>query len=292
VDSFHADGNVSSTQTTFIRAVTMHFCRFIVVVSLLVPAVVEAQGSTPRDEALVLFRRAVVHFERGELDVAEGLLRSAYDAFPEPVLLFNLALALERLERPEEALETYTRYVDRHPNAADVDEARRRIDTIHVALDVAQREATERERPDGTRAEATDASTDSHTDSDVATEVGPAATTDEPRSSRSSAERASLTGPASLLGGGLVVVAAGVGAGAMSRTAAARARDEDASQVDASREYERAERRARAANVGLSIGGALVVASVAWLAVRIKRRRADTLSLSVGAGSLSLRGSW
>lgn len=285
-----------------LHEVVVILSRVLAVLLVLMPLVGEAQGprTTPREEALVLFRRAVVHFERGEHNVAEGLLRSAYDAFPEPVLLFNLGLALERLERREEALETYARYVDRHPGAADVEEARRRIEAIHVAIHVALDVAQRDERPPVGADR--DAQSADGVDTDRAQPTEPSRlddppTTEAPVGGESSrvtptSERPSLAGPTSLLVGGVALLAAGVGVGAVSRSAANRARDDDTSQVEASREYERASSRARWANVGLSIGGALVATSVMWLAVRIKRRQSHTVSLAVGVGTLSLQGRW
>ncbi len=70
------------------------------------------QDSDGREQAVRLVRQANQKLERGYYKEALALFRQAYDVYPSPKLLFNLAQTLEVLARPLQALEHYERFVE------------------------------------------------------------------------------------------------------------------------------------------------------------------------------------
>ena len=69
---------------------------------------------------------------RGDAVVEElrGLLNSASASLPADVLLYELAKALESLERPDEAASAYQRLVDEYDDSIYASDARRRLDEL------------------------------------------------------------------------------------------------------------------------------------------------------------------
>ncbi len=55
----------------------------------------QAQQTTAQDRALALFELSGEKYRAGDFEGAVELLTEAYDLFPEPVILYNLARAYE-----------------------------------------------------------------------------------------------------------------------------------------------------------------------------------------------------
>jgi len=101
-----------------------------------------AQGTAfaqlPLDPDEEIARR---RFARGSEHYAAGAYQQALDEFeavrrykPAPALDYNIARCLDRLERPREAIDAYTRYVTARPDAQDAAEVRARIETLRRRL--------------------------------------------------------------------------------------------------------------------------------------------------------------
>jgi len=74
--------------------------------------VAHAQPSTTdRERAVALFRESDAHYKRGEFERAAALLREAYALHPEPLLLYNLARALDGPGDFVGAIEQYERHL-------------------------------------------------------------------------------------------------------------------------------------------------------------------------------------
>jgi tetratricopeptide (TPR) repeat protein len=100
-----------------------------------IPAAAGAQPSTEdRTRALELFEQSADHYKRGEFERAAELLREAYGLYPEPLLVYNLARALEGVGDLPGAIENYERYLTEATTVDDRPAIERRIATLKEQL--------------------------------------------------------------------------------------------------------------------------------------------------------------
>ncbi|MCA9618768.1 MAG: tetratricopeptide repeat protein [Myxococcales bacterium] len=226
-------------------------------------------SATPEEEAkaAALFQKSAVHYREGRFDEAVALLREAYDLVGEPVLLYNLARAYEGKGDRQEAIEAYRRYLalsdEAKAEVKDRGAIEQRIQTLEAQL--AEREALARER-------------------EAADERAAKASAEEAKARAAARDREPTTAspyPWIVVGvGGATLVVSGVLAGvAKSREAAAK---DDPEHRSASETLAAAETFATGTNVTLAVGGAVLVAGLAW-------GIADLLLIDDGDTTLSLR---
>jgi tetratricopeptide (TPR) repeat protein len=96
-----------------------------------------ADEVAPKDRALQLFRDSDVHYQRGEFERAIELLRESYDVYPEPLVLYNLARALEGAGDFAAAVAEYERYLRTSQNLNDRGGIERRVATLKAYIDAA-----------------------------------------------------------------------------------------------------------------------------------------------------------
>jgi tetratricopeptide (TPR) repeat protein len=104
-----------------------------VIVAMLATRVAWSQpdrSPSDREHALDLFAQSDVAYKQGRFEDAAGLLRQAYDLHPEPILLYNLARALEGLGDAAGAIASYRAYLDAAPTVDDRGAIERRIATL------------------------------------------------------------------------------------------------------------------------------------------------------------------
>lgn len=237
---------------------------------------------TPDDRAraLALFRDSDAHYKRGEFEKAAELLREAYALHPEPILLYNLARALEGLGDFPGAIEQYERYLNAETEIADRGAIERRIATLR-----AQVERTRGPTSTGEPAPPPPLS-------DIRTPAPPVVASPsrgEP-SRRAAAPSGAGRLPWVIAGAGGAVVGVGAVFGYLSQ-----ARHDDAVaapvQADAAQLQDRARTFATVANVAFAIGGVAAVTGVAWgLYARRHDRGRPTVAgarLDVGPGTVA-----
>ena len=196
--------------------------------------------SAEETEALELFERSVQEYRAGNFQSAADLLRRAYALHAEPTLLYNLARALEGLGDEEGAVDSYTRYLDGAPNAADRGAIEQKITTLR--RQIAEREALAR------------AAREPAEPPPRPEPVGPAPST------------ASGRGPWPWLVSGVGL--AGLAAGgtfavlALSKNASA---DDASAQTEVWSRYEGARDLATVANVCFVAGGVILAGGVLWV---------------------------
>jgi tetratricopeptide (TPR) repeat protein len=223
-----------------------------------------------RENALALSRASSKAYEEGRFQDAVDLLLEAYSRQQEPVILFNLARAYEGLGDLQKAVDAYTRYLDRAPDASDRRSIEQRIATLSKQID--DRKALEQQR-DEERARAEHAR-------QAAEEAQKRAAREE------EARRGAGPWPWIVAGTGLAGVGVGVALGAVSH-----GRYEDAvSDVykgPAQSDYSAAQTYATGANVAFVAGGVLAAAGVAWLLVdRLTRHDRAAATGQVGGAVL------
>ena len=227
-----------------------------------------AQTSDPRERALELFRESAEHYRAGRFEEAAALLTEAYELRPEPVLLYNLARALEGAGELEGAADAYRRYLAADPDTTDREAVARRLETLDRLL--AERAALSEEARRGR-------------------DVAP------PPQRPIDPLPWVITG----VGGGTLIAAAVTGGLAMSRHT--EAEREPVHAVAAQRERE-AQDLATATNVLAGVGGALSIAGLVWGLIDVATRGAGTpprssssdgtVRLDVGAGGVSVSGTF
>ncbi len=84
----------------------------------------------PKTEAVELFEQSVDLYRQGKFDEAAALLERAYSLHDEPVLLYNLGRAYEGLGENQKAIDAYTKYIEKTPEAKDRGALERRIVTL------------------------------------------------------------------------------------------------------------------------------------------------------------------
>jgi tetratricopeptide (TPR) repeat protein len=251
--------------------------RFIALVIASSASLASAQPSQrDRDRALELFRESDVHYKRGDFERAAALLREAYSLHPEPLLLYNLARALEGVGDFEGAIQQYESYLNVASEIADRGAIERRIATLREQV---------------ARNAIPPVSTDDHTATQVSdTRTAPPVTTigldPRPGEMRDKPQRL----PWLIAGGGGVVLGGGVLLGYLSQ-ARHDAAVEEPVQADALKLQDQAHTFATAANVAYVIGGAAIIGGVTW-AVVTRTKKQDRNAPRVGIGPLSISATW
>jgi tetratricopeptide (TPR) repeat protein len=188
--------------------------------------------------AVLLFEESEDAYNEGRFDEAAAMLRRAYSIHPDPLLLFNLARALEGEGDLEGAIENYERYIREAPDAEDRGAIEARVRTLR-----AQREQLTHEEEG---------------DEEIAEEDLP----DEAEEDDGGGGGVNAA-PWIVTAGGLAVVAVGGVFGAMSQSRAADA-DTEPVQVDAKALHDEASTFATLANVFIIAGAVLTVGGVVW----------------------------
>ena len=230
------------------------------VVMMTVGAPARADTRTPQAQALALFADSDRAYKAGDFEHAAELLRRAYALYPEPLLLYNLARALESMGDLDGAIAQYQQYLASNAKIDDRAAIERRVGTLREQQRARTRVAT----PEPAR---------------VIVVTAPAVH-----------EHASLVLPIAVATAGAigVITAAALGASASSLHTTAVG---DPVQLSATQEQATAEARARDANVVFAIGGGVLIAGAIWTAIEIhaNRRVTDTVAhLRVGPGSIGV----
>ena len=90
--------------------------------------------TTEHAGAIALFEQSVDHYRAGRFERAAELLREAYALEPEPVLLYNLARALEGAGEDDAAADAYRRYLASEETPADAAAARARLEVLDTRI--------------------------------------------------------------------------------------------------------------------------------------------------------------
>jgi len=225
-----------------------------------------AAQETDESRAAALFREAVELFRAGDFDTAAALLRRAHELDPEPILLFNLARALEASNQHLEAADTYARYLADAPDADD----RAAIEALIANL----RARAEAE------ASANAPTLDPEPTPEPEPDVAPEPTAPEPGPSATPAWV--------VLGVGAATAAAGLPVGLLARSRHDDARDAESHEQAVARRDE-ARRLQRTANALFGVGGALAVGGLVWALVAGRAPDDERARIEVGLGTIALR---
>ena len=218
------------------------------------------QHDHDRARALALFKKSEQRYEQGDLRGAIALLRDARQLYPEPLLLYNLAVAYEDLGELELAASAYKRFLDEKPRAEDRTDIERRIKTLETRIDA-------RAQP-------------------VAPTpvVMPHPTSDDDESTSDGGSAY----PWIVAGAGVATL--GVGAGLL---IAAHTRNDDAADegvaVEAERLHDQATTLQTSAAVVMAVGGAAATAGLVWIIVDASASSAPAVGIRPAALSFSMR---
>jgi tetratricopeptide (TPR) repeat protein len=225
-----------------------------------------ATQETDESRAAALFREAVELFRAGDFDTAAALLRRAHELDPEPILLFNLARALEASNQHLEAADTYARYLADAPDAEDRAAIEALIANLRARAEAEASAAAPEPEPEATP---------------EPEPVTPAPTVPEP-------ERPSATPAWVVFGVGAATAAAGLPVGLLARSRHDDARDAENHEQAVARRDE-ARRLQRAANALFGAGGALAVGGLVWALVARRAPDDERARIEVGLGTVALR---
>ena len=108
---------------------------FVLILASAAPRVALAQALDPDEEAARRhFARGLTHYDAGEYQAALAEFDAVKKFHDSPALDYNIARCYDRLERYEEAVAAYERYVTQKPDASDAAGIRERIATLRNRL--------------------------------------------------------------------------------------------------------------------------------------------------------------
>lgn len=239
----------------------------------------EQAADTRDEEARSAFEAGRTAFESGRFESALNYFRLSLEASGRPEILFNIGMALDRLNRAAEALEHYQRYLDAKPDAPN----RAFVGERMAAL----RPRVEQQAPD-MQAELSPVSESGDQEAGPV-DSGPAST---------DARRVSLTTVGVLSGAGLAVALGTVflivGHGQLDDLEA-RCERGGCADVEGAIDDSGVETSRTVAYVGLGVGAALAAAGATLLAVELARgdrRQGRGVQASVSPAGVVLRGSF
>jgi len=243
-------------------------CEAVVALALVVGAAPTREQATYQ-RALTLFERGRRHYNEGRFADAVRLLREAHALVPDPVLLYNLARALESQGDFEGAVEAYTRYVRENPDVPDRGAIEQRTATLKKTVE--ERAALERAKEELARKERAQVT------------VPPPTVTVEP-------SRGPL--PWVVAGTGVACLGTGIAFGILASQRLEQAGAEPVQQTAWER-HGQAKRFAATANVLYGAGALLAAGGAAWLVFGGEDSpvAGPTVRVSVGPGALVLSGS-
>jgi tetratricopeptide (TPR) repeat protein len=225
--------------------------------------------------ALKKFSEADKAYKRGEFENAAKLLRDAYDLYPEPILLYNLARALEGMGDTEGAILNYERFLDNAKTVEDRGAIERRLATLKEQL-AAKEQASKPKPPD-----------------QPPVVVPPPIVVPPPHREpvQVDAPSSSLPPVATIALGGLAI-GAGAYIGRLSRNEHDLAVS-DPVQLEAQQHQDRARSYATTANITMAAGGAVVLGGLIWEIIVLRSHHRDShVSLVPHAGGLGLAWEW
>jgi tetratricopeptide (TPR) repeat protein len=118
----------------------------LVLLGLMLPAFAVAQSATGTgasdEEARALFEAGRLAHAQGRYAEAVERFQRAYDLSKRAPLLYNIAVALDRLRRDEEALHNFEEFVRLDPNSEYIPAARERIVFLRQAIEERKGSAT------------------------------------------------------------------------------------------------------------------------------------------------------
>lgn len=225
-----------------------------------------AAQETDESRAAALFREAVELFRAGDFDTAAALLRRAHELDPEPILLFNLARALEASNQHLEAADTYARYLADAPDAEDRAAIEALITNLRARAEAEASAAAPTPEP----------------------ETAPAPEPEVTPEPTAPPERPSATPAWVIFGVGAATAAAGLPVGLLARSRHDDARDAT-SHAQAVARRDESRRLQRTANALFGAGGALAVGGLVWALVARRAPDDTRAQVEVGLGTIALR---
>ena len=104
---------------------------FALVLALAVPAAADSSTEKARGH----FKQGKAFQDAGAYERAAEEYKLAYEADARPEMLFNIAQAYRLAKRKEQAVDYFRQYLDKQPNGAGADEARRHVVTLTKEID-------------------------------------------------------------------------------------------------------------------------------------------------------------
>lgn len=249
----------------------------VLLTTLLLTGEAWAQRSK-RAQARSLAQSGVNAYDLGEFEKALTTFQQAYELYPDPDILYNIAQSHRKLGQHEKAIETYKAYLRNKPDAPDRGEVAEQINELTAVIE-SQKRAREKP-PEGTRAPAA---------AEAERPQVPVVVSDADQSP--SPPWYTDYGGWSLAGAGAAAIAVGTGLQLSAHSLESDLPGTPESERNALRDRVRSRRTIAA--IGVVGGGALLVGGIVKLALRKgSERRGTAVSLAVGPGFAGVAGSF
>lgn len=209
------------------------------------PSVATSAPPEAAQDPAALFDQAETLYREGRYEEAIEILEALVEAYPEPILRFNLGRAYESAGLLDPAIEAYRQYLQAAPDAPDRASVEARVERLEARI------------PSEVEPEPAPVPVAVQTPADATPSVPP----------RLSPVPWIIAGA-----GGAVLIAGGV-LGGLSLARASEAEDSGTNQVRAVDAQDEARTFGRVSTGALIVGGALLVAGVTWGIVATRRQR-------------------
>ena len=226
------------------------------------PRVAVAQQALDPDEEAARrhFARGLTHYDAGEYQAALAEFDSVKKFRDSPALDYNIARCYDRLERYQEAVVAYERYVTQKPDASDAAETRERIATLRKRLSPQGESRPQSPSPSPPIAAPSPP---------VAAPTPSPPTSPPPAIDEGARPRRRLVAPIAVGAGALVAAAVGAGLLGSVKSDYDAALGPSGCRPCSNDQIAPLQHRALAGYVMLGVGGALVVVDVALIAVMV-----------------------
>lgn len=254
----------------------------VVALSTGVGSAQEPEESLEEEQARAHFQAGSLAFSRGRFEDALVEFEKAHALSQRPKLLYNIAVAADRLRRDERALEAFQLYLQQVPDAAERAEVEARI---VVLRDAVQRASAER---------ATRETTAAPPRVDSSAPDGNEATAPQVDVTPTRASHSNTAPLALMIGGGAIAVTGGVLLGlALADKGAVESPDDGVRLEDIEGAHDRVPLFSGLGATLLGVGVVATGIGVIWLVTSAPEAAPTTepaLAASIGLGSMSIRG--
>jgi tetratricopeptide (TPR) repeat protein len=255
--------------------------RVTIAISLVLAVLAAGAAHADKAKARALTERATRQYNLGEYAAAVEAFKAAYDEFPEPSLLYNIAQCERQLGHKPRAITLYKSYLRETPDAPNAADVRRLIASLEQA--VAHEDELRRQTAQETKSTPTAAPFAAAPPSSATPSVPPAAAEAKPWHKRPA--------PWALTMGGVVAAAAGatligLGESAASTAQTAPTLPERYGAADDARVFR------PTGYALLGVGAAALVTGVVLFAISPRRAAHAFKVAPAGGGQLALGGAW
>lgn len=119
---------------SYTRVARLLVALIVATICIMAVAPVSAQSTEEAQKVLALISEATRAFETKDFATAEEKFRSAYEIYPDPVLLYRVGLSAEKQDKYRVALESFEKFISAMPDDETAVKLKGRLDAIRAKV--------------------------------------------------------------------------------------------------------------------------------------------------------------